>query len=118
MVIAVLATEAHASRIRSQAMSDPSWPAARIAAHSGDIVKRVKGALEADRAMSEARKKLDWENMYRLAIDPEWARKFRRESESYNENVCSMCGEFCSININNTVCIDDPTKTEEGLETV
>ncbi|MFH2002568.1 MAG: phosphomethylpyrimidine synthase ThiC [Planctomycetota bacterium] len=75
--------------------------ATRIAAHSGDIVKGVPGALETDKAMSEARKKLDWEKMYSLAIDPEWARKVRRESESYDENVCSMCGQFCSINMDN-----------------
>lgn len=81
--------------------------AARIAAHSGDIVKRVRGAVDADKAMSKARKCLDWEKMYGLAVDPEWARKFRLESESYNENVCSMCGDFCSININNAVCTDE-----------
>lgn len=75
--------------------------AARIAAHSGDIVKKVKGAIEKDRRMSEARKKLDWESMYNLAIDPGCARKFRQESESYGEETCTMCGSFCPINIDN-----------------
>ena len=75
--------------------------AARIAAHSADLVKGVPGAIDRDRAMSEARRDLDWERMYTLALDPEWARKVRQESESYDENVCSMCGDFCSINIGN-----------------
>jgi phosphomethylpyrimidine synthase len=84
--------------------------AARIAAHSGDIVKGVKGALEKDRLMSEARKRLDWERMYALAIDPACARRFREESESYGEEVCTMCGNFCPINISNLL------RKEKGSE--
>lgn len=75
--------------------------AAKIAAHSGDIVKGVKGAIKKDHEMSLARRELDWEKMYELSVDPELARKVRQESESYDENVCSMCGDFCSINISN-----------------
>ncbi len=77
--------------------------ASRIAAHTGDIVKGTKGAIEKDRMMSEARKRLDWESMYRLAIDPERARQLRQESEAYEEDVCTMCGEYCPINISNTL---------------
>jgi len=77
--------------------------AAKIAAHSGDLVKGVKGAIDKDRAMSEARRDLDWERMYSLSLDPEWARQVRQESESYDESVCSMCGEFCSIDINKKI---------------
>lgn len=90
--------------------------AARIAAHSGDIAKGIPGAIEADRAMSEARRNLDWEAMYKLAIDPEWARKFRRESESYDENVCTMCGQFCSININNTFLKREVKEEPKSME--
>ncbi len=85
--------------------------AARIAAHSGDIVKGVKGAREKDRLMSEARKKLDWESMYKLAIDPACARRFRQESESYGEEVCTMCGSYCPINIDNLLKVE---KTDSG----
>jgi hypothetical protein len=45
--------------------------AARIAAHAADIAKGVKGALERDRQMSVARKRLDWEEQARLALAPE-----------------------------------------------
>ena len=44
--------------------------ASRIAAHAADIAKGVKGAIEWDHQMSLARKKLDWEEMFKYAIDP------------------------------------------------
>jgi len=75
--------------------------AARIAAHSGDIVKGVNGAAEKDKEMSIYRKKLDWEGMYKMAIDPYLARQRRSESENYEKEVCTMCGRLCSINLNN-----------------
>ncbi len=71
----------------------------KIAAHIGDLVKDVKGARERDRRMSVARKALDWETMYALALDGEQARKMRRESEDYEKGVCTMCGSLCSMNL-------------------
>ena len=44
--------------------------ASKIAAHAGDIVKGVPGALERDLALARARKALDWETQRRLSIDP------------------------------------------------
>ena len=71
--------------------------AARIAAHAADIAKGVPGAAEWDREMSLARKKLDWEAMFRLAIDPEKARRYRESSRPEKEDTCSMCGNFCAV---------------------
>ena len=51
--------------------------ASKIAAHAADIAKGIKGAADWDRQMSTARKNLDWEEMFRLAIDPEKARRYR-----------------------------------------
>ncbi|MCL6615152.1 MAG: phosphomethylpyrimidine synthase ThiC, partial [Firmicutes bacterium] len=48
--------------------------AARIAAHAGDLVKGIPGAMEWARRMAIARKALDWEEQIKLAIDPEGAR--------------------------------------------
>ncbi len=74
--------------------------ATRIAAHAADIVKGLPGALEKDLAMSRARKALDWETQYCLAIDPALARKRRSESGVDEEHgACSMCGEFCAYKI-------------------
>lgn len=71
--------------------------ASRIAAHAADIAKGVKGAREWDDKMSYARKKLDWEEMFRLAMDPEKARRYRAEAAPEKEDTCSMCGNFCAV---------------------
>ncbi|AZR73195.1 phosphomethylpyrimidine synthase [Anoxybacter fermentans] len=75
--------------------------ASKIAAHAADIAKNIKGAKEWDCEMSKARQNLDWERMFELAIDPEKARRYRRESMPEHEDSCTMCGKMCSMrNIN------------------
>ena len=75
--------------------------ATRIAAHSGDLVKGVRGAKVWNDQMSRYRKALNWEGMYAMAMDPDKARRYKEESEASGSNVCSMCGSLCSINIDN-----------------
>jgi len=72
--------------------------ASRIAAHAADIVKGVKGAGEKDRQMSLARKRLDWEEQAKLALDPERSRQVHRERASTG-SACSMCGEYCAMDL-------------------
>ncbi len=71
--------------------------ASRIAAHAADIAKGVRGAADWDNKMSAARKKLDWEEMFRLCLDPEKAKRFRAEAKPEKEDTCSMCGNFCAV---------------------
>src|SRR3990172_1200939 len=71
--------------------------ASRIAAHAADIAKGVKGAMEWDREMARRRKALDWKGQIELSINPERARKLRESSLPQESDVCSMCGEFCSM---------------------
>lgn len=71
--------------------------ATRIAAHAADIAKGIPGAEDWDDAMSRARHKLDWEQMFDLAIDPEKARAYRASSMPQKEDTCSMCGNFCAV---------------------
>lgn len=71
--------------------------AARIAAHAADIVKGVPHAMDWDNEMAVARKKLDWNAMFDLAIDPEKARRYRESSRPEKEDTCSMCGNFCAV---------------------
>ncbi|HIX28192.1 MAG TPA: phosphomethylpyrimidine synthase ThiC [Candidatus Blautia stercoravium] len=71
--------------------------ASKIAAHAADIAKGIKGAADWDYAMSTARKKLDWEEMFRLSMDPEKARRYREEAKPEKEDTCSMCGNFCAV---------------------
>ncbi len=70
--------------------------ASRIAAHTADIVKGVKGAQEWDKKMSVARKRLDWEEQARLSLDPELSRQVHSKHASTSA-ACSMCGEFCAM---------------------
>lgn len=71
--------------------------ATRIAAHAADIAKGIPGAADWDYQMSTARKKLDWETMFSLAIDPEKARGYRESAKPEKEDTCSMCGNFCAV---------------------
>ena len=71
--------------------------ASKIAAHAADIAKGIPGAKEWDKEMSQARKALDWEKMFSLAIDPEKARRYRAEAKPEKEDTCSMCGNFCAV---------------------
>lgn len=73
----------------------------RIAAHAGDLAKGIPGAAERDLAMSRCRKALDWEGMFARAIDPRRARQFRQEGGASETEACSMCGDFCSISLDN-----------------
>lgn len=77
--------------------------ASRIAAHAGDLAKGLPGADTWDIAMSRARQSLDWEGMFKLAIDPEKARKYRSESIPADEKSCTMCGKMCSMRNMNKV---------------
>jgi phosphomethylpyrimidine synthase len=72
--------------------------ASKIAAHAADIVKGVKGALERDLKMSEARKALDWSSQKKLAIDPYKFEDVRKKRKTKSE-ACSMCGDFCAMRI-------------------
>lgn len=71
--------------------------ATKIAAHAGDIAKNVPGAREWDNKMSKARVDLDWEEQFKLCIDPEKARRYREESRPTHEDSCTMCGKMCSM---------------------
>ena len=75
--------------------------ASRIAAHAGDIVKGVKGAVERDRRMAVARKQLDWETQAELALDPEHSRDVHTTQHATSGAACSMCGKFCAMELVN-----------------
>lgn len=72
--------------------------ASRIAAHCADIVKKVPGAIEWDREMSTARKKLDWDKQIELAIDPVKAKAILAKRPT-SQGTCSMCGKFCAMKV-------------------
>ena len=71
--------------------------ASKIAAHSADIVKNVKGAKEQDYQMSKYRKERNWEKQREFCIDPIKFDKERAKIAPNIKDTCSMCGEFCSM---------------------
>lgn len=77
--------------------------ASKIAAHAADIAKGLKGAKDWDNEMSTARKDLDWERMFSLAIDEEKPRRYRTESTPEHHDTCTMCGKMCAVRNMNKV---------------
>ncbi len=70
----------------------------KIAAHAADLARGCEKAFALDKAMSTYRKALDWKGQIECAIDPDKVRTFRKERNPKND-VCSMCGEFCSMKL-------------------
>ena len=69
----------------------------RVAAHAGDIGKGVAGARDWDDRLSRARRALKWDEVIDLSLDAEKARAYRDASSPSDEELCTMCGEFCAI---------------------
>ncbi|WP_257933157.1 HMP-P synthase [Campylobacter lari] len=76
--------------------------ATKIAAHAGDIAKLPK-ERKIDDEMSKARQDIDWEKMFKLAIDGEKAKKMFNERKPEEFNSCSMCGKMCAMNTMNKI---------------
>jgi len=70
--------------------------AARIAAYIGDMSKYPEKGRERDREMSKARRDLNWEKQFDLALFPEDARAIRACRMPEDEQTCTMCGDFCA----------------------
>lgn len=77
--------------------------AAKIAAHAGDIAKHLPHARDVDNKMSDARRRVDWEEMFSLAIEPEKPRKFFEQMPPEDTHTCSMCGKMCAARTMNRI---------------
>jgi phosphomethylpyrimidine synthase len=80
----------------------------RIAAHAADIARQRPGARDWDDALSHARYTFDWEEQFRLSMDPDVARDMHDEDLPHSAfktaEFCSMCGpKFCSMKISQAV---------------
>jgi phosphomethylpyrimidine synthase len=73
----------------------------KIAAHAADVARNRPGARDRDDALAKARFAFDWNEQFRLSLDPETARRMREESigaSCGDDHFCSMCGpKFCSM---------------------
>jgi phosphomethylpyrimidine synthase len=76
----------------------------KIAAHAADLARHRPGARDRDDALSRARFSFNWEEQFRLSLDPETARRMHDETlpqDAFKTAAfCSMCGpKFCSMRI-------------------
>lgn len=77
--------------------------ATKIAAHVADIAKGIPGAREQDDLMAQARHKLDWEEMFKIAADGEKARRYFESVPPQDRHSCSMCGKMCAVRTTNMI---------------
>ncbi|MBU0744825.1 MAG: phosphomethylpyrimidine synthase ThiC [Gammaproteobacteria bacterium] len=73
--------------------------ASRIAAHSADLARGLKSAWQKDKLMSEARKKRNWDKQIQLSLDPLTIKRIRKKTIPKINDVCTMCGRYCSIKL-------------------
>ncbi len=71
--------------------------ASRIAAEVSDVAKGIPSALKHEYDMAIARDNFDWDKQFELAIDGETAREYYESQSTSDEEMCSMCGDFCAI---------------------
>ena len=76
----------------------------KIAAHAADVARLRPGARDRDDALSKARFEFDWNEQFRLSLDPETARAYHDETlpqDTFKSaHFCSMCGpKYCSMKI-------------------
>lgn len=70
--------------------------AAKVAAYIGDMNKYPERGRERDKQMSKARRDLDWQKQFDLALFPKDAEAIRSSRVPEDENTCTMCGDFCA----------------------
>lgn len=88
--------------------------ATKIAAHAADIAKKVPHARDMDDKMGRARRKLDWNAMWKCALDPVTGKKRYEESPAATEGTCTMCGKMCAVRTVNKVF--EGTTIDLGME--
>ncbi len=77
--------------------------ASKIAAHAADIAKGLPGARDVDNKMAEARHNMDWEEMFKIAIDGDKAKAYFESTPPADRHTCSMCGKMCAVRTTNMI---------------
>jgi len=73
--------------------------ASRIAAHAADVAKRIPRAIHRNNLVSDARFKLNWEEMFSSLLEPGKARYKKSLQNTGSEEFCTMCGQLCAMKI-------------------
>jgi phosphomethylpyrimidine synthase len=88
--------------------------ASKIAAHAADIAKGIPNARDIDNKMSDARRRIDWEEMFSYAVDGEKARKYFESKPPTDKHSCSMCGKMCAMRTTNKILSGEKVKFNLG----
>jgi phosphomethylpyrimidine synthase len=73
--------------------------ASRIAAQAADVALGLNSAWEKEKKMAHARRNFDWEGQFELAFDSEKPRNYRKQCPVDEDDMCSMCGEYCALRL-------------------
>lgn len=73
--------------------------ASKIAAEAADVANGLNTAWDKEMEMANARKTFDWDKQFDLAFDTSKPRKYRNKCELDDNEMCTMCGEYCSVKI-------------------
>src|SRR5574344_1088469 len=71
--------------------------ASKIAAQAGDVALGLDTAWEKEKMMSKARRSFDWDQQFDIAFDSSKPRKYRDKCKLDDNEMCTMCGEYCSV---------------------
>lgn len=97
----------------------------KISAHAADLARKRKGSQDRDNALSKARFEFDWNEQFRLALDPETAKAYHDQTlpqDTFKSaHFCSMCGpKYCSMKITEDIKkmaeADELVQVELGTE--
>ena len=53
--------------------------------------------------MARARHKVDWDEMFKYAVDPEKAKAYFESTPPADRHTCSMCGKMCAVRTTNLI---------------
>ena len=77
--------------------------ASKVAGHGPEVAEATPHAPAWDHEMALARRNLDWDRQFELAIDPEKAKRYRATSTPEREDTCTMCGKMCAVRTLNRI---------------
>lgn len=71
--------------------------------HAADMAKGVPGARGIDNKMSDARRRVCWDEMFQYAIEHEKPQRYYNELPPEEKHTCSMCGKMCAARTMNKI---------------
>jgi phosphomethylpyrimidine synthase len=73
--------------------------ASKIAAQAGDVSKGITSAWDDELKMANARRNFNWKQQFQLAFDQVKPCRYRERKPTHDEDMCTMCGEFCALRL-------------------